>query len=82
MTIVPRSCFEAYATHKFRSSLGKRKGILTPGQSVAVALGDGAASYALLHFVHTAVSSLSNKRLRITPVFITVDSEPRIVDME
>jgi len=66
-----RSCFEAYVTHKFRSTIGKNRPVPV-GTAVLVAVSGGISSLATLRMVHAAVTNPTNKRLRITPHFLHV----------
>ena len=60
---LPRSCFEAYVTHKFRSTIGKNRPVPV-GTAVLVAVSGGISSLATLRMVHAAVTNPTNKRLR------------------
>lgn len=68
------ACFLSYATHKFRSCLGKHK-LLPSGACVLVGSSGGAASSALLHLVKEGLALTTNKRLRLEPAFIHVDEQ-------
>lgn len=65
-------CFLSYATHKFRSTLGKSK-IVKANDRVLVAVSGCQSSSALIHLVYEAISESAHKRLRFTPGICIVD---------
>ncbi|KAF2348294.1 Cytoplasmic tRNA 2-thiolation protein 2, partial [Trinorchestia longiramus] len=67
-----RDCFLAFATHKFRSCIGKHKA-LPAGCSSVVGISGGPASSALAHLVHRGITLNTLKKLRLEPVCLHID---------
>ncbi|XP_018017066.1 cytoplasmic tRNA 2-thiolation protein 2 isoform X2 [Hyalella azteca] len=67
-----KKCFLAFATHKFRSCIGKHK-LLPAGCPMVVGVSGGPSSSALLHFIHQGITLTSLKKLRIDPIFLHID---------
>lgn len=67
-----RSCFLSYATHKFRSTLGKSK-LVKANDKVLIAVSGGHTSIAMLHLVKEALSEGAHKRLKFSPGVVFID---------
>lgn len=74
-----RSCFLVYATHKFRSTLGKAR-LIKPNDKVLLALSSGHSSMAMLHLVYEALSESAHKRLKFEPGVVFIDERDVLSD--
>lgn len=71
-------CFEAYATHKFRGTLGKSK-LVRPNDKILVGFSGSAGSVALLNLIRAGMQESVHKRLVFETQVIFIDDflEPR-----
>jgi len=76
-----KECFLVYATHKFRSTLGKAK-LIKGGDKVLLAVSGGNSSVCMLHLVKEALSEGAHKRLKFTPGIIFIDEYPTVTTAE
>jgi len=67
-----KECFLQYATHKFRSTLGKSK-LVKANDKVLLAVSGGHTSRAMVHLVTEALSEKAHKRLRFSPGIVFID---------
>lgn len=71
------SCFIDYASHKFRSTIGKSKQ-LKPNHQVLLAVSTGQSSQAMIHLTCESLSSpISQNRLFFQPTLLYIDGKLR-----